>query len=83
MDISFWTVAGVVTVMYYTGMTIAFGVLARHARRGGAASALPSLFDVADSAPRARIDSSLNAAVLEVAFSRSIAVDSNVRSIGV
>ena len=25
MDINFWTVAGVVTIMYYTGMTIAFG----------------------------------------------------------
>jgi transcriptional regulator with XRE-family HTH domain len=25
MDISFWTIAGVITVMYYTGMTIAFG----------------------------------------------------------
>jgi transcriptional regulator with XRE-family HTH domain len=25
MDISFWTMAGVITVMYYTGMTIAFG----------------------------------------------------------
>jgi transcriptional regulator with XRE-family HTH domain len=25
MDINFWTIAGVITVMYYTGMTIAFG----------------------------------------------------------
>ena len=25
MNINFWTVAGVVTIMYYTGMTIAFG----------------------------------------------------------
>jgi transcriptional regulator with XRE-family HTH domain len=25
MDINFWTVAGVVTIMYYTGMTMAFG----------------------------------------------------------
>ena len=25
MDINFWAVAGVITVMYYTGMTIAFG----------------------------------------------------------
>jgi hypothetical protein len=27
VEIPFWPVAGVVTVMYYTGMTIAFGVL--------------------------------------------------------
>ena len=35
--ISFWPVAGMVTVMYYTAMTIAFGV-ARHDRAGGAAA---------------------------------------------
>ncbi len=49
MDISFWPVAGVITVMYYTGMTIAFGVLPGLRVVEALRHRLPSLFDVADS----------------------------------
>jgi transcriptional regulator with XRE-family HTH domain len=49
MDISFWPVAGVITVMYYTGMTIAFGVLPGLRVVEALRNRLPSLFHVADS----------------------------------
>jgi len=48
MDISFWTIAGVVTVMYYTGMTIAFGTSPGLRVVEALRQRLPSLFDVAD-----------------------------------
>ena len=49
MDISFWPVAGVTTVMYYTGMTIAFGVLPGLRVVETLRHRLPSLFEVGDS----------------------------------
>jgi transcriptional regulator with XRE-family HTH domain len=49
MDISFWPVAGVITVMYYTGMTIAFGVLPGLRVVEALRNRLPSLFHVTDS----------------------------------
>jgi hypothetical protein len=49
MAISFWPVAGVITVMYYTGMTIAFGVLPGLRVVEALRNRLPSLFHVADS----------------------------------
>jgi transcriptional regulator with XRE-family HTH domain len=48
MDISFWTMAGVVTVMYYTGMTIAFGTSPGLRVVEALRRRLPSVFDVAD-----------------------------------
>ena len=48
MDISFWTIAGVITVMYYTGMTIAFGTSPGLRVVEALRQRLPSLFDVAD-----------------------------------
>jgi len=48
MDISFWTLAGVITVMYYTGMTIAFGTSPGLRVVEALRQRLPSLFDVAD-----------------------------------
>ena len=48
MDISFWTMAGVVTVMYDTGMTIAFGTSPGLRVVEALRQRLPSLFDVAD-----------------------------------
>ena len=48
MDISFWTMAGVVTVMYYTGMTIAFGASPGLRVVEALRQRLPSLFDVAE-----------------------------------
>jgi hypothetical protein len=48
MDIGFWPVAGVITVMYYTGMTIAFGVLPGLRLVEALRYRLPALFDVAD-----------------------------------
>jgi transcriptional regulator with XRE-family HTH domain len=48
MDISFWTMAGVVTVMYYTGMTIAFGTSPGLRVVEALRQRLPALFDVAD-----------------------------------
>jgi hypothetical protein len=52
MDISFWTIAGVVTVMYYTGMTIAFGTSPGLRVVEALRQRLPSIFDerVADRA---------------------------------
>jgi hypothetical protein len=50
MDISFWTMAGVVTVMYYTGMTIAFGTSPGLRVVEALRQRLPSLFHVADRA---------------------------------
>ncbi len=50
MDISFWTMAGVVTVMYYTGMTIAFGTSPGLRVVEALRQRLPSLFDVPDRA---------------------------------
>ena len=47
--ISFWPVAGVITVMYYTGMTIAFGVLPGLRVVEALRHRLPSLFDVTGS----------------------------------
>ena len=49
MDIGFWPVAGVITVMYYTGMTIAFGVLPGLRVVEALRHRLPALFAVADS----------------------------------
>ena len=48
MDISFWTVAGVITVMYYTGMTIAFGTSPGLRVVEALRQRIPSLFEVAD-----------------------------------
>jgi len=48
MDISFWTIAGVITVMYYTGMTIAFGTSPGLRVVEALRQRLPSLFEVAD-----------------------------------
>jgi len=48
MDISFWSMAGVITVMYYTGMTIAFGTSPGLRVVEALRQRLPSLFDVAD-----------------------------------
>jgi transcriptional regulator with XRE-family HTH domain len=45
MDISFWTMAGVVTVMYYTGMTIAFGTSPGLRVVEALRQRLPSLFE--------------------------------------
>jgi transcriptional regulator with XRE-family HTH domain len=51
--ISFWPIAGVVTVMYYTGMTIAFGSSPGLRAVEALRQRLPSLFDVADRRRRA------------------------------
>jgi transcriptional regulator with XRE-family HTH domain len=48
MDISFWTMAGVITVMYYTGMTIAFGTSPGLRVVEALRQRIPSLFEVAD-----------------------------------
>ena len=48
MDIGFWTIAGVITVMYYTGMTIAFGTSPGLRVVEALRQRLPSLFEVAD-----------------------------------
>jgi transcriptional regulator with XRE-family HTH domain len=48
MDISFWTIAGVITVMYYTGMTIAFGTSPGLRVVEALRQRMPSLFEVAD-----------------------------------
>ena len=48
MDISFWTIAGVITVMYYTGMTIAFGTSPGLRVVEALRQRIPSLFEVAD-----------------------------------
>jgi transcriptional regulator with XRE-family HTH domain len=48
MDISFWTMAGVVTVMYYTGMTIAFGTSPGLRAVEALRRRLPSLFEIAE-----------------------------------
>jgi transcriptional regulator with XRE-family HTH domain len=48
MDINFWTIAGVITVMYYTGMTIAFGTSPGLRVVEALRQRLPSLFEVAD-----------------------------------
>ena len=48
MDISFWAIAGVITVMYYTGMTIAFGTSPGLRVVEALRQRLPSLFEVAD-----------------------------------
>jgi transcriptional regulator with XRE-family HTH domain len=48
MDISFWTIAGVITVMYYTGMTIAFGTSPGLRVVEALRQRIPSLFDVTD-----------------------------------
>jgi transcriptional regulator with XRE-family HTH domain len=48
MDISFWTIAGVITIMYYTGMTIAFGTSPGLRVVEALRQRLPSVFDVAD-----------------------------------
>jgi transcriptional regulator with XRE-family HTH domain len=48
MDISFWTMAGVITVMYYTGMTIAFGTSPGLRVVEALRQRLPSLFEVGD-----------------------------------
>jgi transcriptional regulator with XRE-family HTH domain len=48
MDISFWTIAGVITVMYYTGMTIAFGTSPGLRVVEALRQRVPSLFEVAD-----------------------------------
>ena len=50
MDISFWTIAGVVTVMYYTGMTIAFGMSPGLRAVEALRRCLPSLFEIAERA---------------------------------
>ena len=46
MNISFWTMAGVITVMYYTGMTVAFGTSPGLRVVEALRQRLPSLFDV-------------------------------------
>ena len=48
MDIGFWTIAGVITVMYYTGMTIAFGTSPGLRVVEALRQRMPSLFEVAD-----------------------------------
>jgi hypothetical protein len=48
MNISFWAIAGVVTVMYYTGMTIAFGTSPGLRVVEALRQRLPSLFEVGD-----------------------------------
>jgi transcriptional regulator with XRE-family HTH domain len=48
MDISFWPIAGVITVMYYTGMTIAFGTSPGLRVVEALRQRIPSLFEVAD-----------------------------------
>jgi transcriptional regulator with XRE-family HTH domain len=48
MDISFWSMAGVITVMYYTGMTIAFGTSPGLRVVEALRQRIPSLFEVAD-----------------------------------
>ncbi len=48
MDISFWAIAGVITVMYYTGMTIAFGTSPGLRVVEALRQRIPSLFEVAD-----------------------------------
>jgi transcriptional regulator with XRE-family HTH domain len=47
-DVNFWTIAGVVTVMYYTGMTIAFGTSPGLRVVDALRQRLPSIFSVAD-----------------------------------
>ena len=47
-DISFWAIAGVITVMYYTGMTIAFGTSPGLRVVEALRQRIPSLFEVAD-----------------------------------
>jgi len=48
MDINFWTIAGVVTVMYYTGMTVAFGASPGLRVAAALRHRLPSLFELSD-----------------------------------
>ena len=55
MDISFWTIAGVITVMYYTGMTDRVRHLPGPARRRGAAPAPPVTVRSCGSAQGARV----------------------------
>lgn len=47
-NISFWPVTGMVTVMYYTGMTLAFGSSPGAKAVAAIRHRLPSLFEVAD-----------------------------------
>jgi transcriptional regulator with XRE-family HTH domain len=47
-NVNFWTIAGVVTVMYYTGMTIAFGTSPGLRVVDVLRQRLPSIFPVAD-----------------------------------
>jgi len=47
-NISFWPVTGMVTVMYYTGMTLAFGSSPGAKAVAAISQSLPSLFEVAD-----------------------------------
>jgi hypothetical protein len=48
MDINFWAIAGVVTVMYYTVMTIAIGTSPGILVVDGLRQRVPSLFEVSD-----------------------------------
>ena len=48
MNINFWTIAGVITVMYYTGMTIAFGTSPGLRVVEALRQRIPSPFEVAD-----------------------------------